>query len=83
MRPASKLKAAHANYGNPNVGGRRKRLIKPVKNFEKKFRFDLTGSPGTPTKGPQGPPKTDFFGTQQEVACEVSLEASDQARQKF
>ena len=65
------------------MGHRWKRLLKPVKNFEKKFDFDLTWPQVTPPKGPQGPPKTDFFGTQQEVACGVSLEASDQARQKF
>ena len=42
------------------MGHRWKRLLKPVKNFEKNFDFDLTWSPGTPPKGPQGPPKTDF-----------------------
>ena len=33
------------------MGHRWKRLLKPVKNFEKFFDFDLTWSSGTPPKG--------------------------------
>ena len=65
------------------MGHRWKRLLKPIKNFEKKIDFDLTWSPGTPPKGPQGPPKTDFSQTKQKVPCGVSPEASAQARQEF
>ena len=65
------------------MGNRWKRLLKPVKNFEKNSDFDLIWSPGTPPKGPQGPPKTDFFQMKQKVPCGLSPEASAQARQEF
>ena len=57
------------------MGHRWKRLLKPVKNFEKFFDFDLTWLPGTPPKGPQGPPITDFSQTKPKVPCGVSPEA--------
>ena len=65
------------------MGCRLKRIVKPVKNFEAFFHFDLTWSPGTPPKGPPRPPKTDFFQTKPKVACGVSPEASAQVRQEF
>ena len=40
------------------MGCQRKRLLKPVENFEKKISFDLTRPPGTPPKGPQDLPLT-------------------------
>ena len=65
------------------MGHRWKRLLKPVKNFEKNFDFDLTWSPGTLPKGPQGPPKTDFEAMKQKVPCGVLPEASAQDHQEF
>ena len=66
-----------------HVGCPQKRLLEPVKNFEKKIIFDLTQPPGTPPKGPPRPPKTDFFQTKRKLACGVSPEASAQAHQEF
>ena len=40
------------------MGCQRKRLLKPVENFEKKISFDLTRPPGTPPKGPRDLPLT-------------------------
>ena len=56
-----------------------KRLLKPVKNFEKKIHFDLSRLPGTLPKGPPRPPKIVFFQSKQKVARGVSSEASAQA----
>ena len=43
------------------MGYRWKRLLKPVKNFEKFFDFDLTWSSGTPPKDTRGLPKPTFI----------------------
>ena len=46
------------------MGHHWKRLLKPIKNFEKKFHFDLSRPPGTTPKGPPQTSENRLFSNQ-------------------